>query len=323
MRISEMLTAIASWLESPNNEAMLLAEYHEDSAKVVAESCVLAAALLKNAADQVTSLEPPEPSKITPESIEEIAALASAFDASGDPQLKKQASVLDELLLSVAAPPNAYAERKDLEDKRIDDLKKRYEDPSKELRDVNKIADSEKAIEKSNMTKTYRIMEAPLSSRYCPDHPGVQISRIGQNLWQCELDKKSYNYETGFELNNGAKVPGGDVSQQTQGVSVPAHAIFDTREGRLGQKNASADEQDAAHVIRRRPVVQEVEPISSDEPVSEMQATIPEMLGEDSGRTDPEWNELKNITNSKAWKSATQEEKLNLLRDLQKSLQSE
>jgi len=234
MRISEMLTAIASWLESPNNEAMLLAEYHEDSAKVVAESCVLAAALLKNAAVEVSDMEPPELSKITPEAIEEIAALAAAFDASGDLQLKKQASVLDELLMSVAAPPNAYAARKDLEDKKIEDLKKKYQGPSKELSDVNKIADSEKAIEKSEMTKNYRIMEAPLSSRYCPDHPGVQIARVGEHLWQCELDKKSYNYETGFELNNGAKVPGGDVSQQTQRVDVHSHAIFDTRQGRLG-----------------------------------------------------------------------------------------
>jgi hypothetical protein len=77
-------------------------------------------------------------------------------------------------------------------------------------------------------------MEAPLSSRYCPDHPGVQIARVGEHMWQCELDKKSYNFETGFSLNNGSRVPGGDVAQQTQGVNVPYHAIFDTREGRLG-----------------------------------------------------------------------------------------
>jgi hypothetical protein len=236
MRVSEMLQAIASWLESPNNEALLLAEYHEDSAKVVAESCVLAAALLKNAADQVSEIEPPEPSKITPESIEEIAALAAALDASGDEGLKKQASVLDELLLSIAAPPPN--DRQDLLDARTEELKKKYEGTSKELREVNKIADSEKAIEKSEMTKQYKILEAPLSTRYCPDHPGVQIARVGEHMWQCELDKKSYNFETGFELNNGSKVPGGDVSQQTQGLNIPYHAIFDTREGRLGQNKS-------------------------------------------------------------------------------------
>lgn len=234
MRIAELLQSIAAWLESPNNEALLLAETDEECAAVVAESCVLAAQLLKTAADQVDVMEPPSESLITPESIQEIADLAAALDSSNNPILKKQASVLDELLLSVAAPPNAYAERKDLQEQRLVELKKKYQDVGKDLHETNKIADSEKAIEKSDMIKRMRIMEAPLSSRYCPDHPGVQIGRIGEHMWQCELDKKSYNFETGFELNNGTKVPGGDVAQQTQGVNVPYHAIFDTREGRLG-----------------------------------------------------------------------------------------
>lgn len=234
MRIAELLNAIASWLESPNNEALMLAESDEDCATVVAESCVLAAQLLKTAADQVDMMEPPSESLITPESIDGMADLASALDSSGDLNLKKQASVIDELLLTIAAPPNAFASRKDLEDNRLEELKKKYENPRKQLEKTNKIADSEKAIDKSKFTKQYNILEAPLSTRYCPDHAGTQISRIGEHMWQCELDKKTYNFETGFELNNGSKVPGGDVSQQTQSLNVPTHSIFDTREGRLG-----------------------------------------------------------------------------------------
>jgi len=234
MRIAELLNAMASWLESPNNEAMMLSEYHEDSMKVVAESCVLAAALLKKAAEEVEGLEPAEPSKITPESVEEIAALAAALDSSGDPKLMKQASVLDELLLTIAAPPNALKDKKAAEDDRLEELRKKYQEPREELRKNDKIADSEKRIKDSGYTKEYKILEAPLSSRYCPDHPGAQISRVGEHVWQCELDKKTYNYETGFELANGSKVPGGDVAQQTQGINTPFHAIFDTREGRLG-----------------------------------------------------------------------------------------
>jgi hypothetical protein len=233
MRIAEMLTAIANWLESPYNEALLLAEYDQECLKVVAASCVEAANALKTAAEQVEGIEPPEESKITPESIVEIAALAAAFDASGDPELKKQASVLDELLLSIAAPPNAYAERKDLQEQRLVEIKKKYEDPRKELHNTNLIGRSEKAIEKSDMTKQMRILEAPLSSRYCPDHAGVQITRVGQGMWQCEMDKKVYNFESGYTLNNGDHVPGGDVSQQTQGLNVPYHAIFDTRDDRI------------------------------------------------------------------------------------------
>jgi len=234
MRISEMLQAIASWLESPDNEALLLAEYDETCSKIVAENCVLAAALLKNAAEQVETVEPPPESNLTHESITELANIAAAFDASGDPGLKKQASVIDELLLTIAAPPNAYAMRQDLQDNRIDEIKKKYHGPTDSLKESNKTADSIKAIEKSNMTKQYKILEAPLSSRYCPDHPGVQIARIGEHMWQCEMDKKSYNFETGFVLNNGNKVPGGDVAEQSQSYTQPSHAIFDTREGRLG-----------------------------------------------------------------------------------------
>lgn len=124
MRTAQLLNAMATWLENPNNEALRLAEDDEDCMKVVAESCVLAAALLKTAAQEVDALEPPEPSKITPESIEDLANLASALDASGDPELTKQASVLDELLLSIAAPPNAYAMRQDLQEQRLVDLKR-------------------------------------------------------------------------------------------------------------------------------------------------------------------------------------------------------
>jgi hypothetical protein len=234
MRIAEMLNAMAAWLESPTNEALLLAEENEDCMKVVAESCVLAAALLKKAADEVDGLEPAEPSKITPESIQELANIATAFDSSGDPRLKKQASVIDELLLTIAAPPGALADKKAAEDYRIEELRKKYEGPRKELHALDKTEESLKAIDKSNMIKQYKILEAPLSTRYCPDHAGAQISRVGEHMWQCELDKKTYNFETGFELQDGSKVPGGDVAQQTQGVSAPFHAIFDTREGRLG-----------------------------------------------------------------------------------------
>ncbi len=234
MRISEMLTAIASWLESPDNEAILLAEYDDDCLQIVASSCVQAAALLKITAETVEDIEPPEESKITPEAIDDLANLATAFDESGDPELKKQASVIDELLLTIASPPEAVVQRKDLIDQRIEELKKKYEQPAKDLAESNKIADSEKLIEKSNMTKQMDIHESPLSSRYCPDHAGAQIARVGEHMWQCELDKKIYNFETGFTLNSGVKVPGGDVANQTQMTNIPFYAIFDTRQDRMG-----------------------------------------------------------------------------------------
>jgi len=229
-----MLYAIASWLESPDNEALLLAEYDNKCMKVVAESCVLAAALIKNAANQVDNIEPPEQSKITAESIAELGALAEALDSSNDPALKKQASVIDELLLTIAASPSEFKDKRAAQEYRIEELKKKYENPSKVLSEANKYADVSKAIDNSNMTKTYAMLEAPLSTRYCPDHAGAQIARIGEHTWQCNLDKKIYNYDVGFTLANGDKVPGGDVASQTQEVVPQSHAIFDSRDGRLG-----------------------------------------------------------------------------------------
>ena len=234
MRIAEMLHAMATWLESPSNEALLLAEQDEHCLKVVADSCVLAAALLKKAAEEVDEIEQAQPSNITPESVEELGILANAFECSDDPQLKKMASVLDEILLTIAAPPGAVKAAADREELRIAELRKKYHQPREELQAMDKTSDSLRAIDKSNMIKEYRIMEHPLNTRYCPDHPGAQISRVGEHVWQCELDKRTYNFETGYQLQSGEKVPGGDVAQQTQSVSTPFHAIFDTREGRLG-----------------------------------------------------------------------------------------
>lgn len=239
MRIAQLLNVMASWLENPDNEMMLLAEDDEACLKVVAESCIEAAHRLRVAAEQVDALEPQAESKLTPEAIDGVAALAEALDSSEDPELKKQASVLDELLLSIAAPPNAYAARKDLEDNRIEVLKKKYEQPRKDLHEANLIGLSEKGVEKSEFTKRIPINELPLNTRYCPDHPGVQIARVGEHMYQCEMDKKTYNFETGYTLNDGKKVPGGDVALQTNNqMNVPYYAIFDTREGRLNSNKA-------------------------------------------------------------------------------------
>lgn len=238
MRISEMLEAIASWLENPDeNEAILLAEYNDKCLEVVAQHCVEAAACLKKAAGIVENLEPVEPSVITAESLEELSLIAEAFDASGDPALKKQASVIDELLLSIAAPPDAYKAIKAAKTQREEDLKKKYENPRSELESFNKVEDSKKAIDQSEMTKDYRVLEAPLSTRYCPDHAGVPVIRVGDHIWQCELDKKVYNFDVGFELNNGNRVPGGGVEYQTQPVDIPSHVLFDSREDRMGRSH--------------------------------------------------------------------------------------
>src|SRR5271165_4529002 len=105
MRISEMLLAIAKWLESPNNEAILLSEENEECMRVVAETCLQAAEVIKLGAETVDMIEPKQDSSITPTSIETLAEIASAFDSSDNVDLKKSAAAIDELLLTIAAPP--------------------------------------------------------------------------------------------------------------------------------------------------------------------------------------------------------------------------
>jgi len=125
MRISEMLTAIASWLENPDNEAILLSEYDDASMDITTKACVEAAAILRKGAEQVESIEPTQSSSLTSESIEEIAEIANAFDQSGDSNLKRTASVLDEILLTIGSKPSVLQKMKVAEEDRIDSLKKK------------------------------------------------------------------------------------------------------------------------------------------------------------------------------------------------------
>lgn len=82
--------------------------------------------------------------------------------------------------------------------------------------------------------------EISLSTRYCPDHNGVQVVRISENIYQCPIDGKKYNYETGYVNYKGQKVPGGSVAMQTPSTSdfggIPMR-IYDSRSDVLNRIN--------------------------------------------------------------------------------------
>lgn len=236
MRVSELLTAIAAWLESPENEALLLAEYNEDCLEVVTKGCVQAADVLKQAAFEAEQVEPAEEPKLTPEALDHLNQIITAFDQSGDADLKKTADVMDELLLTIAAPPDWVNEYRKKEDDRIASLQRLYQNPKKQIDEVNDVKGAAKAIDKSEAFKEYRIMQAPLSTRYCPDHPGAPIGRVGSSQWQCSLDGKIFDFESGYTTEKGDKVPPGGapaVANQTPAYHTEPHAIFDTRTERL------------------------------------------------------------------------------------------
>jgi hypothetical protein len=232
MRVSAILTAIASWLESPDNEAILLAEYDEACLQATAQSCIAAAEILKKGAEEIEKIEPAEESALTPEKLDRLHQIISALDQSDDEELQKTASVLDELLLTLATPPNWVNNYKEAQENRLDVLKQKYEDTKKQLDEANKVKESAQAIDKSPMFREVRIMQHSLSARSCPDHPGAQMARVGEHMWQCSMDKKVYNYQTGYTTEKGEKVPGGDVALQFE-THPDYHQIFDNRESRL------------------------------------------------------------------------------------------
>lgn len=232
MKLSEKIKLVAGWLESNENDLLINAERDEKHLMVVAEALSAAAEMLKISADVVKETEI---DVITPEALDEMAALATAFDESGDELLRKQASVLDEILLTFGAEKNAAERMKQAEDDRIEQLKKKYKDIHSVNENINKISDSLKLIEKAPAYKTHRPLEAPLSSRYCPDHAGIPVIRTGEHEWQCALDKKVYNYDTGFILLDNSKVPGGDVAEQTKLTPEGGqHVMFQSRSEKLG-----------------------------------------------------------------------------------------
>lgn len=234
MRVSELLNAFASWLESPDNEALLLSEYDDKCLQIVAEACVKASEILKEAGSKTDEIEPKE-SYITPENIDNLAKIASEFDLSGDIELKKQASLIDELLLTISASKDFIKIKQAENDNRLEDLKKKYEDTKKELDKLNKREKSEKAIEDSDYLKNPNVNDFPLKSRYCPDHPGVSVIRLSDTSVQCSLDKKVYDYEAGFTLQDGKKVPGTSVQNQSKLDHFQQASLFNSRDERLGE----------------------------------------------------------------------------------------
>lgn len=215
---------------------------NDDILRITAEVLLGSLSAIRQAVIEIEKLAEQSASKLDEKDLEEMAILAEEFDKSGDPLLMKQASVLDQILLTIAAPKGAQDAFKLAEEKEINRLREKYrgqsiEDcykkPKQVLDEHLKVADVEKAVKEG--IKDFRPLESSLSTRTCPDHPGAQMSRVADYTFQCSLDKKVYNYQTGYSTMKGNKVPGGDVSIQSQSlVDRPVeHMSFDTRESKL------------------------------------------------------------------------------------------
>lgn len=178
-----------------------------------------------------------------------LAALASAFDKSGDEDLQKEAADIDQMLIAIANPKNALARLNEVYDA---DLNRLREEGRREQREKKYSAGDElaemgghKAIADAvdKQVRRYRPMEAPLSTRYSPDRPGVSLMRITDSVYQDPTTGKIYNYESGYKTDKGNEIPGSSVKNQTdyaEGAN-DSRSMFTTRES----LQSSAAGQDA------------------------------------------------------------------------------
>lgn len=240
LHIHELIDALAILAE--DSDEPFLASIAKGSLKVVEES-------LRSASKSIMDYKIRDTASvddlITPESLTEMATIASEFDKSGNSLLMKQAQVLDEILLTIGAQKAAITAAKHAQDDEIARLKSEAaNEENKNLYTIvkkfhdkdNHVAEAQEAIKK---IKEYRPMEASLNTRTCPDHPGAQMARVAEGTYQCSLDKGIYNYESGYTTMNGNKVPGGDVSNQTQFLHDRPNEFtsFETRDSKLNPNN--------------------------------------------------------------------------------------
>lgn len=243
--VKEQLNQCADKLAlSSDHPALLAAEETGDDLvlKVVASALAEADVAIQGALSNLDALAEKSASFLTEEDIDDLAELLASYEESEDPSLKKKADVLEQLLINFAQKGELEKSKRAQQDE-LDRLREKYKHVGYELAYEKKDegeekmkADAGNAIKEQLERK--RPLEAPLNTRYCPDHNGTGVIRIGEGVYQCPLDKKLYNYQEGYTTTRGDQVPGGTVSRQTQNLGQRRleQTNFSTREGKLNSQ---------------------------------------------------------------------------------------
>lgn len=244
-QLTKCASVLSNYDDLKNHPALIAAEEVENNEVLhtVASALVTAETALQRAAHNLDSLADKVASNLEEGDIEAVASIAEAYENSNDPLLKKQADVLEQLLINFAQKGELEKfklaqeeEIQKLKQKyRAKDLEEAYDGLEEQKRDF-KAAERVKAVEQQIEKK--RPLEASLSTRYCPDHPGTSVIKISDGVVQCPLDKQLYNYQEGFTTMKGNKIPGGTVEEQTQNLGDRAleQMSFSTRESTLNNK---------------------------------------------------------------------------------------
>ena len=253
MAISIDLRILASKLEKSSDELIAEAalkgpEYLEKISIAIAA----ASTLLTSVADDIdTNLTTAD---LSISDLDKIATLSEKLASSNDPEIRKQANVLDEILLTIAAPKNAVAQAKQMKEDEVNELAAKYRSdkvdelyhkPKKELHEMHGFADMAKALD--SQVKDFRPLEAPLQTRYSPDMPGTPMVRITDGVYQDVTTGKIFDYANGYTTAKGNKVPGSSVANQIRDLGDQRHqssSMFETRDNILNRYvSASSNDQ--------------------------------------------------------------------------------
>jgi hypothetical protein len=102
---------------------------------------------------------------------------------------------------------------------------------------VSKFSNRGKETEPPPPVKPGRL--STLSTRYCPDHHGVQAVRVSERVYQCPIDGRMYDYEGGYVDYSGQRIPGGNIANQTPSSTPYAlpQRLFDSRQNIINTIN--------------------------------------------------------------------------------------
>lgn len=167
--------------------------------------------------------------------IEDLISLADKLDFDGN---IVHANIIDEMIKRNAEPLEYIGESNDTEQSKRYDSKHHHSLQIREPKNRKERVDRE-GREQHHVDTMRTSAQGTLSTRYCPDHVGVTLGRVGESTYQCPLDGQVYNWETGWVDYDGNENPGGSVAAQTpdsSGVAIP-HRIFDSRENILNSIN--------------------------------------------------------------------------------------
>jgi hypothetical protein len=250
MNLADKLRRFAKKLETEADEVLAEAQDSNPQAfEQIVSAVAMSSAVLEKTADSLE--EDGQAATISIRLVEQLAATAEALDQSEDPALQKQASVLDELLVTLSAPKGAVAQAKKANEDELNRLREEYRTKAREdlysrareaLRKQNRTDKVRKAVE--TKVEPYRPMQGSLSTRYPPDMPGGHLTRISDGVYQDITTGKIYNYHSGYTTNKGNQIPGTSVQNQTRdlGDDRMGHAIFNTRENIMA-RFASLDDE--------------------------------------------------------------------------------